>query len=323
VLTYNYIAPDGRLGASSARFFVARFARIYPVYLLALVLFIPNALFTRAVPAEQWTATLWSSITLTQSWTELIYWNRPGWTVSTEVFFYLAFPLLAPVLCRLRRGQLLAAVAVLWLLAQVPVIVYQALAPSDALWLRIVKHNPLARLPEFLIGVAIGQLVLADSARAARARTSVWVGCLVVALIGLALAVIAVPTGGWYLAWHNGLLAPLFALLIYGLARGDATISRLPGMATLTQLGEASYGIYILQTPIHALCMAFVSFAVLGKLAVADASVHSPLFVAGYVGVLIGCSLLCLRWYETPARAAIRRLMSPGEARRRDLRVAA
>jgi peptidoglycan/LPS O-acetylase OafA/YrhL len=48
----------------------------------------------------------------------------------------------------------------------------------------------------------------------------------------------------------NGLLVPLFAILIYSLAEGGGLLARLLSLPTLVLLGEANYGIYILQIPV-------------------------------------------------------------------------
>jgi peptidoglycan/LPS O-acetylase OafA/YrhL len=314
VLAYKYVATDGRVRTSAPAFYAARFARIYPVYLLAFVLFTPTAFRTRAIPAEQWMTTIASTLTLTQSWTERISWNKPGWTVSTEAFFYLAFPFLVPAVRRLRGSRLLWAVVILWLAGMAPVVAYHIVLPADALWLRIVKHNPVMRLPEFLIGVATGKLFLD---RQGASRSPRWIACLVVALAALAAAVAIETPGAWYVLWHNGFLAPLFAFLIYALARGDEIITRIPGWAVLTRLGEASYGMYIMQTPVHSLCMGVMSLIAVGNPEARHAASKSGPFVAAYILVLIGLSLLSLRWYEGPARAAIRRLTMRGRTRHR------
>src|SRR5882672_6555828 len=65
VLAYNYVGPDGRLSTRSLTFYTARFARIYPMYLLAFVLFAPTAFGTRAIPAGEWMTTVGSTLTLT------------------------------------------------------------------------------------------------------------------------------------------------------------------------------------------------------------------------------------------------------------------
>jgi peptidoglycan/LPS O-acetylase OafA/YrhL len=302
VLAYNYVAADGRFHGPAPRFYLARLARIYPVYLLAFVLFTPIALVSRnAIPEGQLGVTVLSSLTMTQAWTETIYWNRPGWTVSTEAFFYLVFPLLAPPLCRLSRWRGLAAIGLLWVAGLVPVAIHASVAPEDDLWLRIVKHNPVSRLPEFLVGVVLGGMFA--GAPPTRRRGAVYV---LVAVVGIAVATAVETPGVWALLWHNGCLAPLFGLLIYGLALRDRAGARVPWV--LQRLGDASYGIYILQTPIHAISMAAVAIATGAGIAGRPPEVSSPWFVLAFVVVLGACALVCLEWYEKPARAAIRQL---------------
>src|SRR6185312_11183691 len=49
---------------------------------------------------------------------------------------------------------------------------------------------------------------------------------------------------------HNGLLAPVFALLIHSLAGGTGPVAWLLSRRPLVLLGEASYALYILQYPV-------------------------------------------------------------------------
>lgn len=76
-------------------------------------------------------------------------------------------------------------------------------------------------------------------------------------------------------------------------------------MRTCPALG---YGMYILQTPIHALSMGMVALATGAGIAGRPGIASSPWFVLAYVIVLGGCTFVSLRWYEVPARTAIRRL---------------
>src|SRR5262249_55136028 len=118
VIHYNYSATMSRPGGLRA-FFVARFARLYPLY---IVLFLFDFAFTAltthnacdlaGTPHEQWTA-LPFYLTLTQSWiyaaicrASLAYQYGPvsavTWSISVEVFFYLVYVVGALTIARLR-----------------------------------------------------------------------------------------------------------------------------------------------------------------------------------------------------------------------------
>jgi len=77
---------------NKAKYWIARFARIYPVYLLALLI-IAAAKFKTL--GEDW-ASLPLHLSLLQSWIPgyPITLNTPGWSLSVEAFFYLCFPFL-------------------------------------------------------------------------------------------------------------------------------------------------------------------------------------------------------------------------------------
>ena len=91
------------------RYGVRRFARIYPVYFLSLLVMMPFILM-EALP---WIgATLKTSkaglladyVLVLQGWSGKlgVGWNTPAWSLSCELFFYALFPLFA--ICMRRRG---------------------------------------------------------------------------------------------------------------------------------------------------------------------------------------------------------------------------
>ena len=107
---YNYFQrADG--GLQIRDFLIARFARIYPVYLLSVILFVPPGLF--GAVADPITAFI-SAVTLSQTWTGHMAWNTPGWSLSVEAFFYLLFPLILLLLARLRVAGLLVTMTTVW-----------------------------------------------------------------------------------------------------------------------------------------------------------------------------------------------------------------
>jgi peptidoglycan/LPS O-acetylase OafA/YrhL len=101
-------------------FFTARFARLYPLYALILVLatFIDPVLGRRL-------GTLVAYAFMTASWFNLeMLLYPPAWSVSTESFFYYAFALMAPFLWKIKRPML-------WLVAALIVLPALFLAVSS------------------------------------------------------------------------------------------------------------------------------------------------------------------------------------------------
>ncbi len=116
ILTYRYREWFAD-GVSDARFWWFqrfRLARIYPVYLLGLLLDTPWHLLERAsvgqlgeVAHTYWASWLLNAVAL-QAWVPAVpfamFWNTPAWSVAAEFFFYATFPWLCAALCRSARS---------------------------------------------------------------------------------------------------------------------------------------------------------------------------------------------------------------------------
>jgi peptidoglycan/LPS O-acetylase OafA/YrhL len=103
VITYNYADRFGQQGNNcwaSYEFLVARFARLYPLYLFVCLL-------------PKWgrcdgVVCVTSYLTMTQSWLGLQSTIPPielTWSISTEWFFYMAFLLFVPLLNRIGKAS--------------------------------------------------------------------------------------------------------------------------------------------------------------------------------------------------------------------------
>jgi peptidoglycan/LPS O-acetylase OafA/YrhL len=96
ILTYAYPALDRR---GTVRFLVARLARIMPLHLLTLLLYvlILPAWYRDSVSSSTRGAGLLSALLL-QAWVPVYRvqtaFNGVSWSLSAELFFYLCFPLL-------------------------------------------------------------------------------------------------------------------------------------------------------------------------------------------------------------------------------------
>jgi peptidoglycan/LPS O-acetylase OafA/YrhL len=251
VLAYNYAgrARDGEL--DKGRFWEARFTRLYPVYLLSLLL------SWRMVPGEYashshgmfWTGMVLSPLLL-QGWIPELatFLNTPAWTMSAESAYYVAFPWLAKGKKPATILGYLPKITAVWCLGMVPGLLYIVLSPdgiphpdrwSSAPWLQVLKFTPLPHLASFVFGVMLANL---DELvpRAGNLRLLLGLGGLA-ATFGILELGSLVP----YAIVHDGLLMPLFGCIILGLS-GENPLARGMGWAPLVFIGEASYCLYLL-----------------------------------------------------------------------------
>jgi len=308
VLTYSY-AKGARLRASPRAFWRARFARVYPVYALALVLSAPVAmvLWSRG---EGGSAGLLAELgrgaavaVMAQAfWPDTaLAWNPPAWSISVEALFYALFPFVAPRLLALSRRSLITAAASMWVASIAPSLLYLALAPDGlkdpdysehAFYFSALKYHPLVRLPELLLGVVAARFYLEGF----RAK---WpMATLLVVVLGSAGVLLSglVP----YALWHNGLLAPLFGLALIVLAGSSSLATTALSFRALRTLGESSYALYILHVPLL-YWIAGVGERRTGKKVLDDPAVA----VAALLFVVLS-SLLVQRFFEAPLRARLR-----------------
>jgi peptidoglycan/LPS O-acetylase OafA/YrhL len=279
VLAYTYSDGWGSFRGTRRAFWVARLARIYPLYLIAFVLFFPAAVI-KPGPHPLGTGIL--TISMLQGWTPLRWWNEPGWSLSVEAFCYATFPALILLIRRVRGHWLLLVMAAAWVVDLGIALCYSGRAE----W--FFRYSPVARFPEFVMGIALGKFFC-------ERRTSFGM-LFAISGAGISLAVLMLANLFPAIALHNGLLAPAFGLMIYGLACNDCGLSN----SWLIRLGDASYGVYILQTPVWIWLKALVGLFTRSNLNA------SALFFVVYALVLIIVCLLAARFFEFPLRRVIR-----------------
>ena len=251
VLGYNYNerARNGELDRN--RFWEARFTRIYPIYLLSLLLALGNL---RSEYATHTHAMFWTGVVLTpllvQGWVPAVatFLNTPAWTMSAEAFYYMIFPWLARWKKPERVAPYVAKLAGVWVLGLTPGALYMAFNPdgiahpdrwSYGPWLWALKYTPYAHVFSFVFGVMLANLN-AMIPRASHVR--LWLG-----LIGFGgiYGILSLGPLVPYAIIHDGLLMPLFAFIVLGLA-GENPLAKALGVRPLVFVGEASYCLYLL-----------------------------------------------------------------------------
>lgn len=251
VLAYNYSerARNGELDIK--RFYEARFTRIYPIYLLSILLSLGELgrEYTSHTHAMYWAGIVLTPILL-QGWIPAIatFLNTPAWTMSAEAFYYVIFPWLAKWKRPTRIAPYMVKMAGVWMLGLVPGALYMYFNPdgittpdrwSYGVWLWALKYTPYAHVASFVFGVMLASLnQLIDREHPMR----FWLGLFgFAAIYGILCLGPLVP----YAIIHDGLLMPLFACIILGLA-GKNPLATALSFKPLVFIGQASYCLYLL-----------------------------------------------------------------------------
>lgn len=301
ILAINYPLAEKWDKSQNVRFGIARFARIYPVYLLGLSLSIPVKHLIHH-PAVEGVRGLLNYALLQSWWPPALgngggVWNPPGWSLSNEAFFYLLFPVAGVLLWRISRLRtLLMTTGLLWACAMAAPLLtvplhlhaldFSAIAPGRRSFvLDFVRYDPLLRLPEFLMGVVSARVY--TMIRPSLQGKGIWLY-----LPALASMLIIVTHGDSFLypVMHNGILAPFTCCMIVGLALGGGFLCSLLSLRPMVFLGGASYAVYVLHRPIDMW---------LERL-------HLPWYrgligMAFYVVVVVALSSLAFKYFEEPA----------------------
>ncbi len=296
ILTYAHADAYEAGRDNPNKFWVARFARIYPVYLFIMLLaaLISGSQFRNPIHSVAYLADL----LLLQAWSMRMvnFFHSGAWTLSVEAFFYLLFPFLLMRLRPKTRAAAVGFIALFYALAMFLPMLELKLYPAAA-WVEPEKsvpgslrvftttRLPLFALPEFLAGVSAGWLFLRFKPSE---KSSAWMAVLGVILLASALFFAdRLP----YIALHNGLLIPIYALLLLGLSQRNWITSLLSG-SFLVLLGEASYALYLL----HALTLQ------VGHWMHWD---QGTLFPLVNLALTIAASVLLHLYLERPARRAV------------------
>lgn len=277
----------------------SRIVRIMPGYLVAVIVIL--LLLPDAANAD---LTVWlANLTLTQIYVPLTLTSglTQMWSLSVEVSFYLALPLLAllarrlPVRARLPAIGLVALASFAWGL--IPFTVPFGVNPLT--W-------PPAFFSWFAAGMLIAELTVSPVGWMHRlARRRVVMALIAVTAYGLAASPMAGPAGlapgtlGQFLIKVSmgaivagALLAPLV------LDRPDAS-HRLLGSASMVTLGRWSYGLFVW----HLAALAMV-FPVIGEF---PFNGHMPVVLA--LTLILGFALAAVSYalIESPCRNLLRR----------------
>lgn len=270
ILAWNYPSLVSR--SERNHFWLARFARIWPLHITTLglwILLVYSFDDGRRFP-DTGVGKLILNIFLLQSWVPLKAWslsfNGVSWSISVEMFFYLMFPLLI-VLVRRHWHILLTVLFVSLALYLIGLRYIEDLNHEDSLNVSVfglIYTNPLVRILEFSVGISLSFLIrkLIDSdVKLTRAQ---WFALEIFAICSVIISLVAAVdlagirrifgTPVEYYVSKAGLWFPWAILIgIFGLSQGH--IAKLLSKKGFVFLGEISFALYLC----HALILATIA----------------------------------------------------------------
>jgi peptidoglycan/LPS O-acetylase OafA/YrhL len=303
------------LGFSTLRFMLLRLGRVYPLHIAMVAAYLaleiaawlfgdmglrPQGAFQGLHSPDR---LLRSALLIQAFWEDSrSFYNMASWSISVELFLYLA----AALCFRFLRGAwvVLLAASTLALL----MLAKGWTAPP-------LTYDILRGIGGFGLGVACQRLYQAAPMRLASARASI----AETALLALLLLLFAIKPAdsGWF-----AVMTPAFAVTVFVFAQDAGVLSRLLHRRLPVLLGTVSYSIYM----VHAMIVSRATDLLLllqratgWRLVqvdlldgVRDKSIVAPepvatLLVLAIVALVIGVSLLSWRYIEEPAREWSRR----------------
>jgi peptidoglycan/LPS O-acetylase OafA/YrhL len=244
VMTHVYHrAFSESIGQHYRSFLVARIARLYPLHVFILLLFVLTATAAQLMSGLATGSVESIPLTGPQSVTAIVAnmfmlqglaaselsWNYPAWSISVEFFAYMAFPFALPAIARApNRVRLLLGAALfaalVWLAAHTKGDFDQWDGP-----ITLVRC-----MPEFLLGTLL-YFAFRDYGH------TTWLSRDLVLL-----TVLAATLGSLHLGAPDLLIISLFAALVLLSVSNSGVFAKLLNIGPLIWLGEISYSLYLL-----------------------------------------------------------------------------
>jgi peptidoglycan/LPS O-acetylase OafA/YrhL len=295
VLAYNYADRFASLSLSAvARFLCLRLARIYPVHLVSLLavavmVWMSGRLSYQLTDGGYTSRNFVLNLLLVQTWVPdfNLNWNYPSWSISSEWFAYLAFPLAISWGAR-------------WLKTLFRSIMFGFLSLSTSiavmlLWRPLPFYELVLVIPTFFVGTAVYSIVRNWYPSSCVAK---WIPEL---LILCAVAVCFVPST---VVVTTSLLCLFFGLILV-LALNREAILKVWMAWPMVFLGEVSYSLYMTHT---------LAQRVLTRVLPSSQFENAPipvkvLIILAYLGLVI---MFCLAMYftvEYPCRVWFKKIL--------------
>ncbi|BAV04283.1 Peptidoglycan/LPS O-acetylase OafA/YrhL, contains acyltransferase and SGNH-hydrolase domains [Filimonas lacunae] len=279
-------------------YWVRRLARIYPLYLLALLICvgfhygvknydnsIPHRFPLEAAGLQRWIYP--GSI------------NFPGWSVSCEFFFYFLFPFILEIIVSWSWRKLTIVTTVMFVVS----LLVTALTSGN--WLPVhlrfipaidfingtLHNHPVFKLGVFVAGCLCGLFYVKKPELVNRYFGGI---AATISAVIIFAVLLGLPKGNDFI--EGGGLTPVYFVFVLSICNLGATASRYLSNKLFIFLGEISFGVYILQFPVFL----FYTYCFNN-----GNKLTTGIQFLLYTLVLVAVSIVCYYLYEKPLQKAI------------------
>lgn len=237
ILYYNY--HDRKI--SYIEFILKRLAKIYPVYLVGFILcfFVVKAMH---IKIENFFEIMMMNLLLVQSYLprfSMMWYGGGSWSISTEFFFYLTFPLILYFILQLGKRGLLIFGLFCYVLSFIPGILFNL----DIIDSKLNYSFPLSRVWEFMAGMITAALVI-------KHKITINNFLLLATFLFSALFFHYVGKNLSGYVIQNIIVVPLMIVILISATKEKFKIFSFLGTRFFEYLGKISYSFYIVQLPL-------------------------------------------------------------------------
>lgn len=309
ILAYTYQQKIMERHTSPKAFLIARFARIYPMHIVTLLLAFPLGYkFIASGEMTHWPARLGANLLLIQSFFNdpLTYYSFNGvsWSISDEMFFYAMFPVI--MLGFAYTGKKLWLILLVLACVAVPVFVYYNTNPFNEYLFYI---NPVFRLVDFGLGILIYNLFkkVSDKQVSFLQANVMEIGSMVLLTVFFHFHS-EVPQNYRFACYY---WLPM-CVLIFAFAFQKGIVSRIISYPFFIILGEISFSFYLL----HQILIRYF-FSVNKRIPTPVEKDYLIFFIILVVALLV--SYVAHRFIEMPANVYLKKKLLPKKVRQSEL----
>lgn len=309
ILYYNYPVLSSK--KDKLNFFVARFARIWPLHafmlLLSLLIFSNNefTFLQKITPAF-----------LLQAWIPKTAFcfaiNSVSWTLSCEMFFYLTFPFL---ISNIKRNwvQKLVILSLPIALSVLLIKIFHIPLWENVMYsnkitaISLLHYCPISRIIEFFIGILVGVLAFDNKTIFSKisSKSASLLEFLTITLSIFSSTIFIYTSKALNISSHSELLntfmflrfeTVFFAALLFVFSANKGVFSKILSFKPFVTLGEISFSIYMIH---YILLYSFKDY----KLFLINNNEFLQFTL--YLSILLLSSYLSWKFFETPVRRYI------------------